>query len=489
MRTLPPEGVGLHARPSAGRFIAVQGGEQGNPRAHRLVLRLGLVALLCVLTLDIAAAQAAERPDLIVKNVTVPAGPVAPGDGFVGENKVKNKGDRRAPASPTGYFLSSDTAQDETDASAGTASVPRLGPGKSSTSSPDLDVPLKGVPDGNYHLIACADEPRDIREKQEGNNCRSSDTQIEVDTPTPPQVTGATADSATTVAVTFDRQLNATTVQANGAQFAIGGLTVSAADSNGNVVTLTTASQTPGTGYTVTVAGSVQGVNGLGVDPAHNSANFNGFTPPLQLKLNEVAPNITSSADLVELKTIAGGSVAGMTLQQDMSPATTLATLPAATVATGDPIVIHLNPPVDLISETTSPTQCVAASCYSGAWDFAGGTTGITFSSRVLTIRGADSVIHDGAAFISTSGTPPVAFPTHLQALQDAGHWLPANCSGLPCTPTSTPTAADISADWTGASSTSGANTIARASNADTNQKADWTVGSSTMGAVNAGQR
>ena len=233
--------------------MAMQGAEQGCPRARRLVFWLALVALSCVITLDIAAAQAAERPDLVVKEVGVPAGPVAPGDGFAGTNKVKNTGDRRAPASTTDYFLSSDTTKDGSDASAGTASVPKLRPGKSATSSPDLAIPEKGVLPGNYHLIACADGPKEIREKRESNNCRSTDTQIEVAAPQPPQVSGATATAATTVAVTFDAQINTASVQANGAQFAIGGLAVSAASANGNTVTLTTTSQSPGAAYTVTV--------------------------------------------------------------------------------------------------------------------------------------------------------------------------------------------------------------------------------------------
>ena len=466
----------------------MQGAEQGCPRARRLVFWLALVALSCVITLDIAAAQAAERPDLVVKEVGVPAGPVAPGDGFAGTNKVKNTGDRRAPASTTGYFLSSDTTKDGSDASAGTESVPKLGLRKSATSSPNLVIPASGVPAGDYHLIACADGPKEIREKRESNNCRSTDTQIEVAPPEPPQVSGATATAATIVAVTFDAQINSATVQANGAQFAIGGLAVSAASANGNTVTLTTTSQSPGAAYTVTVANSVQDVDGLGVDPAHNSANFTGFTPPLNLRLNEVAPNITSSADLVELRVMAGGSVGGMTLQQDMSPPTVLATLPAATVATGDLIVIHLNPPVDVTSETTSKTQCVSAGCYPGAWDMAGGTTGITFSSRVLTIRAADSAITDGAAFARPDATQPVAFPTNLQALQAASHWLPADCSGAPCTFVSVPTAIEVSANWTGASSSNGSTSIGRTSNGDTDQNSDWAVGSSTFGALNADQ-
>ena len=64
-------------------------------------------------------------------------------------------------------------------------------------------------------------------------------------------------------------------MMANGAQFTIPGLTVSAATVAGNVVTLTTSTQA-NMMYTVTVAASVQDVLGSGVGTP-NTATFNGF--------------------------------------------------------------------------------------------------------------------------------------------------------------------------------------------------------------------
>jgi hypothetical protein len=458
-----------------------------------LVLWLGLSALLCALALDVAAAQAAQRPDLVVKVVTVDSGPVGVGDDFTGSSKVKNVGKRRAAASTTDYFLSADSQKGPTDTPAGSGNVPKLKPGKSATTEASLGVNSKEVTDGDYHLIACADGPKEIRESKEGNNCRASESTIVVQTvpPPEPQVTAATATSATSVAVTFDQAMNPATASSDGSQFTIPGLTVSAAGpwSAGNtVVTLTTSSQNPSQNYTVTVAGSVQDAGGTGVDPAHDSANFTGFAPVAHLLLNEVAPAITSSKDLAELRATTGGSVAGMTLQQDVVSPAILATLPATTVATGDLIVVHLNPDAGLISETTSKTDCFDPACYAGAWDVAGGTTGIAHSDHALTVNAASSNLNDAVPFGVPAGADRTGFPPDVQTLQGAGEWIPADCGGAPCDYTTTPTVLDVSVDWSGASSTTGANSAARNSNGDTNQKSDWSVGASSFGALNAGQ-
>lgn len=92
-----------------------------------------------------------------------------------------------------------------------------------------------------------------------------------------PNVVGAEAGSSTSVDVRFDRQIAATSVNADGSQFTIPGLTVSAAVVNGKTVTLTTTSQTTSTSYTVTVFHSVTDTYGTGINGAANSATFTGF--------------------------------------------------------------------------------------------------------------------------------------------------------------------------------------------------------------------
>ncbi len=121
-----------------------------------------------------------------------------------------------------------------------------------------------------------------------------------------PTVMMATATAATTVNVTFTRNIDMASVMANGSQFTIvddatvpNTLAVSAASVSGMVVTLTTAAQTPGTSYTVTVLNTVTDTSGTPVG-IPNTGTFMGFTPSAgvdHLVINEVDYNQTGSPD------------------------------------------------------------------------------------------------------------------------------------------------------------------------------------------------
>jgi hypothetical protein len=87
----------------------------------------------------------------------------------------------------------------------------------------------------------------------------------------------ASAMSATSVVIDFGRSVDASSVNMNGGQFTISGLTVSAASVSGTQVTLTTSMQTSGTSYTVQVASTVQDVTGSGISAPNNSATFSGY--------------------------------------------------------------------------------------------------------------------------------------------------------------------------------------------------------------------
>ncbi len=127
-----------------------------------------------------------------------------------------------------------------------------------------------------------------------------------------PSVMMAAAPAATTVTVTFTRDIDMATVTADGSQFSIvetttpaNTLTVTAASVSGMVVTLTTAAQTPGMMYTVTVANTVEDTDGTAVG-APLSASFLGFTPAAavdHLVINEIdydQPG-TDEAEFVEI--------------------------------------------------------------------------------------------------------------------------------------------------------------------------------------------
>jgi hypothetical protein len=249
-------------------------------------------------------------------------------------------------------------------------------------------------------------------------------------------------------------------------------------------VIVTTGTQVGGMDYTVTVASSVTDNQPLGISAAANTASFVGFVQPAELVINEVNPNISVSRDLVELRVVTGGSLLGIKLEQDINAAVTLATLPAVLVTSGDVVVVHLNPNVSETTEMTSKTDCTSASCYSAAWDIAGGTTGITFSNRLLVVRDVTGRIQDAAAFIVPTSSL-ATFPANLQALQAAAQWLPADCGGAACTYTTIPTAPAVSVDWSACGTTAAGISVRRASLTDTNQSSDWSAGTSSWGGPN----
>ena len=93
-----------------------------------------------------------------------------------------------------------------------------------------------------------------------------------------PLVVSARALSATSISVTFDREIDAASVLGNGSQFTFsGGLSATSASVNGTIATVGTSAQASGTQYTVTVANTVLDLNGRGISSAQNSASFDGF--------------------------------------------------------------------------------------------------------------------------------------------------------------------------------------------------------------------
>jgi len=215
-----------------------------------------------------------------------------------------------------------------------------------------------------------------------------------------------------------------------------------------------------------------------------------GVAVQAQLLLNEVNPNIAGSVDLVELRVTATGTTNGITLVQNPAPGSggsaLLATLPGVQVAAGDLIVVHLNAPMGVITETTSQTQCGVPECYPGAWDFVGGTTGITFSDRVLALEAPGGALMDAVPFASTT-VDQADYPANVQFIQAMGQWLPTDCGGQPCTYMSTPNVNDplISAIWTGVSTTTVGISIQHAPGPDNNMSADWSLAPGTWGLPN----
>jgi len=294
-----------------------------------------------------------------------------------------------------------------------------------------------------------------------------------------PTVVSAIATSNTTVVVTFDRDIDAASVGA--ADFTFDqGLTATAASAVGKNVTVTTSTQVGGLTYTVTAAGLTDVLGApVGIP---DDATFPSFVVGATMLINEVSPNIGSGRDLVELVVTGAGSTNGITLSQVGSAVDLLATFPDVNVAVGDLIVVHLTPLTATgaapSSELTSKSQFAAATFsanYDNAWDFHGGTTGITFSNRVLRVEAPGSILLDAVPFVlSNVAMAPAAFPAVLQALQAAGDWLPLDCGGMLCTYVSTPTAVAISVDYLGVGNTAAGNSVARNVGVNGMMASDW---------------
>lgn len=93
-----------------------------------------------------------------------------------------------------------------------------------------------------------------------------------------PVVVSAVATSSTQIAVTFDRNIDALTVNASGDQFFIdSGLTVSSASADMNTVVLQTSTQTEAQTYNLTVNTTVQDIYGKPLNASANTASFLGY--------------------------------------------------------------------------------------------------------------------------------------------------------------------------------------------------------------------
>lgn len=139
-----------------------------------------LIAAACTVLALPAAASAAPRPDLQVRAVSSPSSQEAPGSRMSASATVRNAGDRTAPPSRVGFYLSRDRRKSSGDFLL--RPRPRLrarGPRTRARLLRTFTVPTRITP-GNYALIACADDTRRIRERRERNNCRSASRRIRI---------------------------------------------------------------------------------------------------------------------------------------------------------------------------------------------------------------------------------------------------------------------------------------------------------------------
>jgi hypothetical protein len=138
-------------------------------------LLVALAALLTVLGTDTSGAAGPKRPsaDLAVGKLVVKPSTVRPGQKVTVVENTANKGQRKAAASKTAYFLSTDSKATRSDRKLGQRKLKPLKSGAKSAGKTTLRVPATTKP-GAYKLLACADAARAVKEKGERNNCRAA---------------------------------------------------------------------------------------------------------------------------------------------------------------------------------------------------------------------------------------------------------------------------------------------------------------------------
>jgi hypothetical protein len=162
-------------KPGAGTFPVMR-------KLSLILVATVSTAALCVVVASPAHAKPPKpRAELVTKQ---PA--AAFGSGKVSAGAlVKNKGNKKAPASVATFYLSSDAKQSSDDKALGTAQVRKIKPKASKQVSGIFAVPAS-VTAGTYHVVVCADTGGAVKERKENNNCKGSKGTIQVTSTGPP---------------------------------------------------------------------------------------------------------------------------------------------------------------------------------------------------------------------------------------------------------------------------------------------------------------
>lgn len=315
-----------------------------------------------------------------------------------------------------------------------------------------------------------------------------------------PTVVSAVPLTATTVKITFSRNVLASSIVADGSQFTFDqGLTATAATVNGRTVTVTTSTQSGGLTYVATVANTV---TDLQASPLAGTftANFGGFVAQATVKINEVNGVLANNCDLIELRVIADGSMTGFKLTERTGNAgggELNFVFPTFNVVKNDIIVVHMSSgsttcnPGGATSEVTTPTDEPVATHggnFDTAFDFWATDGGLTGTNNVFTLFDSTGAITD-ALFVA-NGAAAAATLTAAGTVGTANQWSPAQTTYL---------LADYLADAVGGydvtTTTVIGTSIQRINDTDTDGKADWSTGgpvgtgtASSFGLINVGQ-
>jgi hypothetical protein len=220
------------------------------------------------------------------------------------------------------------------------------------------------------------------------------------------------------------------------------------------------------------------------------SAPADAGEPGAVVRINELNANISKGCDLIELRVIEPGSMAGFEL---WSRTSALLEFSAFAVQAGDIIVVHLNSDTcvpNQRSEVTSRSESSAPGTYVTAFDWFSSSPGIANTDTVLTLYDARGKIVDAALFSDDpTGTAAAASEEQAAVVARAHQWMTIAgvipSSGFVDDSFTAHAVQDLDATGTAPSGSS----VARAGDPDTNTKSDWAQGASTWGKPNARQR
>jgi cysteine-rich repeat protein len=306
--------------------------------------------------------------------------------------------------------------------------------------------------------------------------------------------TALQANATTEVSLAFRRALQADTVAADGSDFAIQGLAISAAAVNAEGIVLTTAPQTEGEVYTLRLVGAVADLAGAAVAMGE-FADFRGYRPPAQLRLNELNANAANGCDQLELRVISAGLLRGSIKERTAI----VFRFPEVVVAADDLIVLHFDrgdarctrPTREADqpgNETETKDQFAAADFaanYDTAWDFWAEDRGLTATDNVITVLLDDQIVDGVCVSDAEDGTAAGATETAANTLVAAQGWTAPDGTvpqgGFVDDSFNAAAAQDLNGEGTADSSMS----IRRVHPQDRNHRGDWAFGASSFGAVN----
>jgi hypothetical protein len=120
-----------------------------------------------------------NEPDVVEASVQNPPATAQQGSSFAVTDTARNAGSGTSPISTTRYYLAPSPSRIGATLLAGSRSVPALTTGAVSTGTVIVTIPLN-APVGRLYLLACADDTAALVERNEGNNCIVSASQVRV---------------------------------------------------------------------------------------------------------------------------------------------------------------------------------------------------------------------------------------------------------------------------------------------------------------------